>query len=82
MTSQRMNWQRVVRAATRTHDRANSRSFERRSAGRRWAGPRYAGVFGRSWKSTVAKAFALFAVYLVVLFITMSGVFLYAALQL
>ncbi len=39
-------------------------------------------VFGRSWKGTVAKAFALFAVYMAVLLITMSGVFLYAVLQL
>ncbi len=39
-------------------------------------------VFGRSWKGTVVKAFALFAVYMVVLLITMSGVFLYAVLQL
>lgn len=39
-------------------------------------------VFGRSWKGTVAKAFALFAVYMVVLSITMAGVFLYAVWQL
>ena len=39
-------------------------------------------VFGRSWKATVAKAFALFAVYMVVLSITMAGVFLYAVWQL
>ena len=39
-------------------------------------------VFGRSWKGTVAKAFALFAVYMVVLLITTTGVFLYAVLQL
>jgi hypothetical protein len=39
-------------------------------------------VFGRSWKGTLAKAFALFAVYMVVLLITMTGVFLYAVLQL
>jgi hypothetical protein len=39
-------------------------------------------VFGRSWKGTLLKACALFAVYMVVLFITMSGVFLYAVLQL
>ncbi len=39
-------------------------------------------VFGRSWKATLAKAFALFAVYMVVLSITMGGVFLYAVLQL
>ena len=39
-------------------------------------------VFGRSWKGTVAKAFALFAVYMVVLLITMTGVFLYAVMQL
>ncbi|MEP6548810.1 MAG: DUF3667 domain-containing protein [Gammaproteobacteria bacterium] len=39
-------------------------------------------VFRRSWKATVAKAFALFAVYMVVLSITMAGVFLYAVLQL
>ena len=39
-------------------------------------------VFGRSWKGTLVKAFALFAVYMVVLFITMTGVFLYAVLQL
>jgi hypothetical protein len=39
-------------------------------------------VFGRSWKGTLLKACALFAVYMVVLFITMGGVFLYAVLQL
>ncbi len=39
-------------------------------------------VFGRRWKATVAKAFALFAVYMVVLSITMAGVFLYAVWQL
>jgi hypothetical protein len=39
-------------------------------------------VFGRSWKATVAKAFALSAVYMVVLVITMTAVFLYAVLQL
>lgn len=38
-------------------------------------------VFGRRWKGTVAKAFALFAVYMAVLLITMSSVFLYAILQ-
>lgn len=52
-----------------------------------WSLPLYAvlamkRVFGRSWKGTVLKACALFAVYMVVLFITMSGVFLYAVLQL
>jgi hypothetical protein len=39
-------------------------------------------VFGRSWAGTLVKAFALFAVYMVVLSITLAGVFLYAVLQL
>jgi hypothetical protein len=52
-----------------------------------WAMPLYTvlamkRVFRRSWKCTVAKAFALFAVYMVVLLITLTGVFLYAVLQL
>jgi len=39
-------------------------------------------VFGRSWTSTLLKASALFVVYMVVLSITLAGVFLYAVLQL
>jgi hypothetical protein len=39
-------------------------------------------VFNRSWFGTLLKAFALFAVYMVVLAITVGGVFLYAVLQL
>ncbi len=39
-------------------------------------------VFGRSWAGTLLKAFALIAVYLVVLSITLVGVFVYAVLQL
>ncbi len=39
-------------------------------------------VFARSWKLTLFKAFALFVVYMVVLLITLAGVFLYAVLQL
>jgi Protein of unknown function (DUF3667) len=39
-------------------------------------------VFCRSWKGTLAKTLALFAVYLLVLSITLSGVFLYAVMQL
>jgi hypothetical protein len=39
-------------------------------------------VFGRGWGRTLLKAFALFAVYMVVLAITVAGVFLYAVLQL
>ena len=39
-------------------------------------------VFGRSWVRTLVKACALFVVYLAVLFLTMTGVFVYAMLQL
>jgi hypothetical protein len=39
-------------------------------------------VFGRGWGSTLLKACALFAVYMVVFAITVTGVFLYAVLQL
>jgi hypothetical protein len=39
-------------------------------------------VFGRSWAGTLLKAFALIVVYLVVLSITLVGVFVYAVLQL
>jgi len=39
-------------------------------------------VFGRGWGLTLLKAFALFVVYMVVLAITVAGVFLYAVLQL
>jgi hypothetical protein len=39
-------------------------------------------VFGRGWGGTLLKAFVLFAVYMAVLAITVSGVFLYAVLQL
>jgi hypothetical protein len=39
-------------------------------------------VFKGSWFGTLLKAFALFAVYMVVLAITVVGVFLYAVLQL
>lgn len=39
-------------------------------------------VFGRSWAGTLLKAFALIVVYLVVLSITLFGVFVYAVLQL
>ena len=39
-------------------------------------------VFGGSWTRTLVKASALFVVYMVVLFITLAGVFLYAVLQL
>ena len=39
-------------------------------------------VFGRSWARTLVKAFALFVVYMVVLTITLGGVFVYAVLQL
>jgi hypothetical protein len=39
-------------------------------------------VFGRSWKGTIFKALALFVVYMVVLSITLAGVFLYAVMQL
>jgi hypothetical protein len=38
-------------------------------------------VFCRGWPLTIVKALALFAVYLVVLSITVTGVFVYAALQ-
>ena len=39
-------------------------------------------VFRRSWPSTLFKAAALFFVYMLVLGLTMGGVFMYAALQL
>jgi hypothetical protein len=39
-------------------------------------------VYGRSWPGTLFKASALFVVYMVVLAITVAGVFLYAMLQL
>jgi hypothetical protein len=39
-------------------------------------------VFGRGWAATVFKGFALFATYMVVLGITLFGVFVYAVLQL
>jgi hypothetical protein len=39
-------------------------------------------VFGKSWARTLAKAAALFAVYMVLIFITLAGVFVYAGLQL
>jgi hypothetical protein len=39
-------------------------------------------VFGGGWGRTLLKALALFAVYMVVLAITLAGVFLYAVLQL
>jgi hypothetical protein len=39
-------------------------------------------VFGMRWPATLFKAFALFAVYVVVLNITLAGVFVYAVLQL
>jgi hypothetical protein len=39
-------------------------------------------VVGRGWGRTLLKAFALIAVYMVVLAITVAGVFLYAVLQL
>jgi hypothetical protein len=39
-------------------------------------------VFGRTWAGTLAKACALFVVYMVVLGITFAGVFVYAVLQL
>jgi hypothetical protein len=39
-------------------------------------------VFGRSWASTLLKAAALCVVYMVVLSITFTGVFMYAVLQL
>jgi Protein of unknown function (DUF3667) len=38
-------------------------------------------VFGRSWTRTLVKASALFVVYVVVLAITLTGVFVYAVLQ-
>jgi hypothetical protein len=38
-------------------------------------------VFGRSWTRTLVKASALFLVYMVVLAITLAGVFVYAVLQ-
>ena len=39
-------------------------------------------VFGRGWTGTLVKAVALFVVYMVVLGMTIGGVFLYAMLQL
>jgi hypothetical protein len=39
-------------------------------------------VFGRSWTGTLIKAAALFLVYMVVLGITVAGIFIYAMLQL
>jgi hypothetical protein len=39
-------------------------------------------LFAGSWARTLFKALALFAVYIVVLSITLAGVFLYAMLQL
>jgi hypothetical protein len=39
-------------------------------------------VFNRSWIRTLLKAFALFAAYMVVLALTIAGVFLYSVLQL
>ena len=38
-------------------------------------------VFGRGWTRTLVKASALFVVYMVVLIITLAGVFVYAVLQ-
>jgi hypothetical protein len=38
-------------------------------------------VFGRNWTRTLVKASALFVVYMVVLAITLAGVFVYAVLQ-
>jgi hypothetical protein len=38
-------------------------------------------VFGRSWTRTLVKASALFVVYMVVLAITLAGIFVYAVLQ-
>jgi hypothetical protein len=38
-------------------------------------------VFGRSWGLTLLKASALFAVYMVVLVMTLAGIFVYAVLQ-
>jgi hypothetical protein len=39
-------------------------------------------VFGPGWGATLAKGFALFAVYMVVLLLAFAGVVVYAALQL
>ena len=39
-------------------------------------------VFGGSWTRTLVKASALFVVYMVVLLIALTGVFVYAVLQL
>jgi uncharacterized protein DUF3667 len=39
-------------------------------------------VFGRRWPGTLFKSFALFLVYVVVLNLTLAGVFVYAVLQL
>lgn len=52
-----------------------------------WSLPLYTAVamkrvFGGGWGRTLLKALALFAVYMVVLAITLAGVFLYAVLQL
>jgi hypothetical protein len=52
-----------------------------------WTLPLYAvlamrRVFGGSWTRTLVKASALFVVYMVVLGITLTGVFVYAVLQL
>jgi len=88
-----MNWARAraeARAPIRFHDIGSARAT--RSCGQRrplllWSLPLYTvvamrRVFGRSWAGTLVKAFALFAVYMVVLSITLAGVFLYAVLQL
>ncbi|HME40000.1 MAG TPA: DUF3667 domain-containing protein [Steroidobacteraceae bacterium] len=52
-----------------------------------WSMPLYAivgmrRVFGRGWMGALLKAGALFAAYMVVLIITLGGVFVYAVLQL
>ena len=39
-------------------------------------------VFGRTWVRTLVKACALIVVYLAVLMLTLTGVFVYAVLQL
>lgn len=39
-------------------------------------------VFGKSWARALVKAAALFVVYMVLFFITLAGVFVYAGLQL
>jgi hypothetical protein len=38
-------------------------------------------MFGGSWTRTLVKASALFVVYMVLLAITVAGVFVYAVLQ-